>query len=346
MVTSDLHNVMARLRYVVGNLGVLSWQIDAFVKASATLGCRAHRSTLANGDVARVQPTPAEKSSATKLLGRRRRSIVLSLGETVSARRDTRGDKDRHTTTNGIIHARDVSVCPQRRSVGKNSFKHNGQQQDACERSDATISFFRRQAETLRRTFRCRRRRRSLDVDTAVNETESKNAVPKPERRFESVVLRRGCDTLSMTAGKTLTPHSMALQRLRETTHRNGMIACSGATNLVALSNVPYSNISQTGGEMNRTYRRIIAGVPLAVKPLSREHFSHRDSNGCSPWSSRLSFSSRLSLISGSTVSPAPSYNDVYEQALDETLDLVSDNLPVSLDPDTVESYTVHPAYH
>ena len=337
MVTSDLHHVMARLRYVIGNLGVLSWQIDAFVKASAT---------LANGDVTQLQRTPAEKSRATKLSGRRRRSIVLSLGETVSARRH---DKDRHTTLNGVIHAR--VVCPQGRSIGKKSLKHNGQQHNACDRSDATILFFRRQAETLRRTFRCRRRRRSLDVATAVNETESKNAardscVTKQERRFENVVLRRDCDTLSMTAGKTLTPHSMARQRLRETTHRNGMIAYSGATNLVALSNVPNSNISQTGGEMNRTYRRIISGVPLAVKPLSRERFSHGDSNGCSPWSSRLSFSSQVSFISGSTASPAPSYNDVYEQALDETLDLLSNNQPVSPDPDTVESYTVHPAYH
>ena len=348
VVTSDLHNVMARLRYVIGNLGVLSWQIDAFVKASATLGCRAHRSTLANGDVARVQPTPAEKSSATKLLGRRRRSIVLSLGETVSARRD----KGRHTTPNGIIHARDVSVCTQRRSIGKKSLKHNGQQQDACDRSDATISFFRRQAETLLRIFRCRRRRRSLDVDTAVNETESKNAardrgVPKPERRFvENVVSRRDCDKLSITAGKTVT-HSIVLQRLRETTRRNDMLVCSRATNLVVLSNVPKSNnISQTGDEMHRTYRRIVAGVPLAVKPLSCERFSHGDSNGCSPWSFRLSFSSQLSRISGSTMSTAPSYNDVYEQALGETLDLVSDDKPVSPDSDTVVAYTVHPAHH
>ena len=348
MVTSDLHNVMARLRYVVGNLSVLSWQIDAFVKASATLGCRAHRSTLANGDVARVQPTPEGKSSATELLGRRRRSIVLSLGETGSTRRD----KDRRATPNGILHTRDASVCAQRGSIGKKSLKHNGQQQNACDRSDATISFFRRQAETLRRTFRCRRRRRSLDVDTAVNETESKNAardrgVPKPERRFvENVVSRRDCDKLSITAGKTVT-HSIVLQRLRETTRQNDMFVCSGATNLVALSNVPKSNnISQTGDEMHRTYRRIVSGVPLAVKPLSRERFSHGDSNGCSPLSSRLSFSSQLPFISGSTASPAPSYNDVYEQALDETLDLVSDVQSVSPDPDTVESYTVHPAYH
>ena len=343
MVTSDLHNVMARLRFVVGNLGVLSWQIEAFVKASATLGCRAHKSTL--DDVTQLQRMQAEKTSATKLLGRRRRSIVLSLGETVSARRDTRHDKDRHTTTNGIIHACDVSVCPQRRSIGKKSLKHNGQQQNACDRSDATISFFRRQVETLRRTFRCRRRR-SLDVDTAVDETGSKNAardrcVLKPERRSENVISRRDCDKLSITAGKTLT-HSIALQRLHETTQRNGMIACSGA-NLVALSNVSKSkNIY----EVHRTYRRIIAGVPLAVMPLSRERFSHRDSNGCPPWSSGLSFSSQLSLISGSTTSPSPSYNDVYEQALDETLDLVSDDRPVSPDPDTVESYTVHPSYH
>ena len=349
VVTSDLHNVMARLRFVVGNLGVLSWQIDALVKASATLGCRAHMSTLASVDVTQLQRTPAEKSNATKLLGRRR-SIVVSLGETVSARRDTRHDKDRHATPNGILHARDVGLCQQRRSIGKKSLKHNGQQQNACDRSDAPISFFRRQAETVRRTFhlRCRRRRRSPDVDTAVNETESKNAahnrcVLERERRSDNTIWRRDCDKLSMTAGKTLT-YSMALQRLHETIHRNDMLVCSG-TNLVALPNVPKSkNISQTGDEVHRTYRRVVAGVPVAVKPLSREHFNHR--NGFSPWSSRLSFSSQLSLISGSTMSPAVSYNDVYEQALDETLDLVSDDQPVSPYPDTVESYTVHPAYH
>ena len=252
VVTSDLHNVMASLRYVVGNLGVLRWQIDALVKASATLGGRAHRSKLANGDVTQLQRTPEGKSSATKLLGRRRRSIVLSLGDTVSARRD----KGRRTTPNGVIHARDVSVCAQRRrpTIGKKSLKHNGQQ-NACDRSDATISFFRRYAETLRRTFRCRRRI-SLAVDTAVNATESEinnaahnRCVVKPERRFESVVLRRDCDKLSMTAAKPLT-HSIALQRLHETTQRNGMLACSGA-NLVALSNVPKSkNIY----EVHRTY--------------------------------------------------------------------------------------------
>ncbi|KAI0222799.1 hypothetical protein LSAT2_025963 [Lamellibrachia satsuma] len=128
------------------------------------------------------------------------------------------------------------------------------------------------------------------------------------------------CDKVPIAAGETppgilLTHGGMLLQQLRERTNRNGMIVRSSAS-LVELT-----------------------GVPTSPSPSSQ----YTPSPLSTP---QLSLSSRLSPTSRSTPSPASSYCGMYERALDETLDRVSDGRPVSPDPTVLETCTVHPAYH
>ncbi|KAI0222800.1 hypothetical protein LSAT2_025964, partial [Lamellibrachia satsuma] len=159
VVVSDLQNIMARLRSVVGNLKVLCWQIDVASKGSVRTVYRAHEPAK-SGNVGRPKRMPGDASQDNALLCHKR-NIVLSLGTTILGA--TRRDEEHPEKSDCSHQANDT------RSVGNGSPENNGkqhqqqqQQQQQGAWSHAKASFLRKQAATLRRTFdrTCRRQRR------------------------------------------------------------------------------------------------------------------------------------------------------------------------------------------
>ena len=366
LVVSDLHNIMTRLRSVVGSLKVLCWQMDATSRGHAVQKHSA-RATAGERDVAKQQRALGGKKDASQdsAILSRRRNIVMSLREKISPRRDIGRDRERQTRSDGSLQSNGVGRTACNRSPGRSG------QQHPVVRSDVKTSFLRKQAATLRRTFHlsCRRRRRHRSIDKVAGQTNGtrKTCPEQREVRPEFDVLiaaddhrdsqtSPGCSrvvlsdtssvgvnipvaTSNQPPSLLLPPGCMVIHQLEKATHRNGTIVRRGERLVESL-------VELTGAPRPRGNRANTLSFASNVSPSSPSD-ARSSRYTPSPLSvSRLSLTSPLSLTPRSSLSPAPSYCGIYEQEVDETLDRFSGGRPVSSDPDVTDTCAVHPAYH
>ena len=370
LVVSDLHNIMTRLRSVVGSLKVLCWQMDATSRGHAEQKYSA-RATAGERDVAKQERALGGKKDASRdsEILCRRRNIVMSLREKISPRRDIGRDRERQTRSDGSLQSNGVNRTVCNRSPG-----HNGQQHTVA-RSDVKTSFLRKQAATLRRTFHlsCRRRRRRRSVDKVAGQTNGMDACPEQRRNRKDppevdvlIAADHRRDSLTQTSPRRsrvvlsdassvgvnipvatsnkppalLLPRGcMVIDQLEKATQRNGTIVRRGERLVESL-------VELTGAPTPRENRAQTRSFASNVSPSSLSD-ARSSRYTPSPLSlSQLSLTSPLPLTPRSSPSPAPSYCGIYEREVDETLDRVSGGMPVSPDPDVTDTCVVHPAYH
>ena len=364
LVVSDLHNIMTRLRSVVGSLKVLCWQMDATSRGEAVQKYCA-RATAGERDVARQQRAVGEKKDAShdSEIVCSRRNIVMSLREKISPRRDIGRDRERQTRSDGSLQSNGVNRTVCNRSPGH---------QHTVVRSDVKTSFLRKQAATLRRTFHlsCRRRRRRRSVDKVAGQTnrtretcpeQRRNRRDPPEvdvliaaddHRHSLPQTSPGCRrvvhgdassvgvnipvaTRNKPPALLLPPGCMVIGQLEKATPRNGTIVRRGEHLVESLAEL-------TGAPRPRENRAQTRSFASNASPSSLSD-AHSSRYTLSPQSvSRLSLTSPLSL----TPRSSPSYCGIYEREVDDTLDRVSGGKPVSPDPDVTDTCVVHPAYH